>query len=75
MLTSVTRRITEDKEEKAKIQQITREVKIKNKTRKRITKTTIKVIRVMHNLRQHKTPLTSSRLTLALFRTTFTLTV
>jgi hypothetical protein len=50
MLTLVIRRIIKDREKKAKVQQMTKRVKIEDKTRERITKTTIKVIRVMYNL-------------------------
>jgi hypothetical protein len=75
MLTLVTRRIIKDKEEKAEIQQMTKRVKIRDRAKKGITRATIEVIRVIYNLRQHKTLLTSDRLTLALLRTTFTLTV
>jgi hypothetical protein len=78
MLTLVTRRIIEDKEEraeKAEVWQITRRVKIRDRVRKGITKVTIKVIKVVHNPRQHKTSFINSCLTLALLRTTFTLIV
>jgi hypothetical protein len=74
----VIKRIIKNKEKRAKkteVQQITKRVKIGDKVRKGITKTTIKIIRVVHNPRRHKTPLTSNCLTLALLRTTFTLTV
>jgi hypothetical protein len=75
MLTLVTRRMTEDGRERAEVQQITREVKIRDRAREGITKATIKVIRVVHDPRQHKAPLTSGRLTSVLLKTTFTLTV
>jgi hypothetical protein len=45
--------MTKDKEKRAKkaeVQQITKRVKIRDKTRKGITKATIKVIKVVHNL-------------------------
>jgi hypothetical protein len=81
MLTLVIRRITKNKEEKAEraekaeVQRITKGVKIRDKAKKGIIKTIIKVIRVMHDLQQYKAPLTNSRLTLALLKTIFTLTV
>jgi hypothetical protein len=78
MLTLVTKKITENKKkkaEKAEIPQITKKVKIRDKARKGIIKTTIKIVKVVHNLRQHKTPLINNCLTLALLKTTFTLTV
>jgi hypothetical protein len=75
MLTLVIRRITEDKKEKAEVQQITKRVKIKDRVKKGIIKATIKVIRVMYNLRWHKAFFISDRSTLALLKTTFTLTI
>jgi hypothetical protein len=67
--------MTEDRRKRAKIRRITRKVKIKNRIREEITKVIIKVIRVVHNSRQYKALLISNCSTLALLKTTFTLTV
>jgi hypothetical protein len=78
MLTLITRKITKNKRErtkKAEVQQMTKRVKIRDKVRKEITKAIIKVIKVIHNPRQYKAPLTSGRLTLVLLRTISTLIV